>query len=91
MRHRRGTISKDVKAALFKICKIPEIKINAGSKMIAEWKKKHQVIEVYSSLWEPDDNNGLITINDIIMKAMPKEKESCLTPSIIALLLQFVV
>jgi len=47
-------------------------------------KKKHQVIEVYSSLWEPDDNNGLITINDIIMKAMPKEKESCLTPSIIA-------
>src|SRR5437764_15412220 len=83
MRHRRGTISKDVKVILFKVFKIPEIKTNAGLK-IAEWKKNPQVIEAYSNLWKSDDNNGLITINNIIVNAMPKEKLSCLTPSIIA-------
>ena len=82
MRHCRDTISKDVKTALFKVCKVPEIKSNAGSK-IAEWKATSQVIEAYSNLWK-SDNNGLVTINNIITKAMPKEKESCLTPSIIA-------
>ena len=83
MRHRRGSLSKEVKSALFKVYKIPVIKSNAGSK-ICEWKNSTRVIDAYSSIWEVDDN-GLVVINRIIMKAMPKEtKESCLTPSIIS-------
>ena len=63
--------------------KIPEIKSNAGSK-IEEWKKSPYVTEAYSNIWDTDDN-GLVNINKIIMKAMPKEsKKSCLTPSLIA-------
>src|SRR5215212_9336936 len=84
MRHRRGSLSKEVKTALFKICKIKEIKSNAAGPKIKEWKQSIDVNNAYSSLWEADDH-GLIVINKIIIKAMPKEtKENCLTPSIIA-------
>src|SRR5688572_24257633 len=83
MHHRWGSLSKEIKAALFKICKIPEIKSNAGSK-IKEWKKSTHVMNAYSNLWEADDN-GLILINKVIKKAMSKENEKgCLTSSIIA-------
>ena len=71
------------KAALFKVYKIPEIKSNMGSK-IKEWKKSTRVIDAYSSLWEADDNNCLVVVNKIIAKAIPKEVEESLTPSIIA-------
>jgi hypothetical protein len=83
MRHRRGSLMKEIKTALFRICNIPEIKSNAGPK-IRKWKTSDHVINAYSSLWNSDDN-GLIVINQIIIMAIPKESnESRLTPSIIA-------
>ncbi|PKB97525.1 hypothetical protein RhiirA5_432963 [Rhizophagus irregularis] len=83
MRHRRGSLSKEIKSALFKVLKIPEIKSNAGSK-IGEWKNSPCVIEAYSNIWDSDDSS-LVNINKIITKAMPKEsKKSCLAPSLIS-------
>ncbi|CAG8780651.1 12469_t:CDS:2, partial [Rhizophagus irregularis] len=83
MRHRRGSLAKDIRSALFKVCNIPEIKANAGIK-IANWKKDNRIMKAYSSLWNTDDT-GLSVINEIIIKAMPKEsKNNCLTPSIIS-------
>ena len=91
MRHRQSSLSKEIKSALSKVLKIPEIKSNAGSKKIGEWKKSSCVIEAYSNIWDTD-NNSLINIKKIIMKAIPKEaKESCLPSSLIALLSQYVV
>src|ERR1051325_2267256 len=84
MRHRRGSLSKEIKNSLFKIFEISEIRSNAARLKIKEWKESAHVINAYSSLWDSNDN-GLIVINKIITKAMPKESnESCLTPSIIA-------
>ena len=82
MQHRRGTLAKDIRSALFKMCKIPEIKTNSGAR-ISDWKKNARVTEAYANLWK-SDNNELVMINDIIMKAMPKEAKDCLTPSIIS-------
>ena len=84
MRNRRGSLAKDIRNALFKICGIPEIKTNAASSKIANWKKDSRVTEAYTNLWKANDTE-LVIINKIIMKAMPKElKEDCLTPSIIS-------
>ena len=84
MRHRRGSLSKEIKSALFKLLKISEIKSNAGSTKIAEWKKSSRVIDAYSNIWDTDDN-VLVNINKIIMKAMSKEaKEIYPVPSLVA-------
>ena len=84
MRHRWSAIAKNIRLALFKVFpEVPEIKANAGIKII-EWKRNSWVAKVYTSLWKVDDT-GLLMINTIIMKAMPREdKEVCLKPSIIA-------
>ena len=71
MRHHRETLAKDIRSALFKMCKIPEIKTNSGAR-ISDWKKNARVKEAYANLWK-SDNNELVMINNIIMKAMPKE------------------
>ena len=84
MRHRWSAIAKDIRLAVFKVFPlVPEIKTSAGSK-ITEWKKNSHVSTAYARLWKFDDT-GLVVINEIITKAMPKElKEDCLVPSIIA-------
>ncbi|CAG8733897.1 1825_t:CDS:2 [Funneliformis caledonium] len=50
---------------------VPEIKANAGIKII-EWKRNLWIAKAYTSLWKVD-NTGLLTINTIIMKAMSRE------------------
>ncbi|CAG8481422.1 9488_t:CDS:2 [Funneliformis caledonium] len=84
MRHCQIAIAKDIRLALFKIFpEVPEIKANAGIKII-EWKRNPWVAKAYTSLWKVD-NTGLLMINTIIMKAMSREdKEVCLKPLIIA-------
>ena len=83
MKNRRSSLAKDIRIALFKVFKIPEIKTNADAK-IADWKKNTCVTEAYTNMWNADDI-GLVIINEIIMKALPKEtKENWLTPSIIS-------
>ena len=84
MRNRRGSLAKDIRTALFKVCEIPEIRTNAGITKIANWKKDTCVTEAYVNLWNTDDDR-LVIINEIITKAMPKEtKDDCLSPSIIS-------
>ncbi|CAB4430878.1 unnamed protein product [Rhizophagus irregularis] len=50
-------------------------------------REKGSITEAYTNLWNADES-GLTTINEIIMKAMPKEsKMDCLTPPIISFVL----
>ena len=78
MHHCRGSLSKEIKSALFKVLKILEIKSNVSSK-IEEWKKSSYVIEAYLNIWNTD-NNSLVNIKKIIMKAIQKKQKKVVYP-----------
>ena|SRR5436190_21944321 len=84
MRNCRGAVATHIRAEIFVVCKLPKITMAASSTKIAKWKKLPRVTEAYRNLWNADDT-GLVMVNKIIMKAMPKkDKKDCLTPSIIS-------